>query len=41
MFVHVKTLRRAGIEQLLPGQTVRVRVGQGPKGPQVADIEIV
>ena len=41
VFVHVKTLRRAGIEQLLPGQTVRVRVGQGPKGPQVADIEIV
>ena len=40
VFVHVKTLRRAGIEQLLPGRTVRVRIGQGPKGPQVADIEI-
>ena len=41
VFVHVKTLRRAGIEQLLPGQAVRVRIGQGPKGPQVAEIEIV
>ena len=41
IFVHVKTLRRVGIEQLLPGQGVRVRIGQGPKGPQVAEIEIV
>ena len=41
IFVHVKTLRRSGIEQLLPGQIVRVRIGKGPKGPQVADIEIV
>ena len=40
LFVHIKTLRRVGIEQLMPGQEVRVRVGQGPKGPQVADIEI-
>ena len=40
VFVHIKTLRRVGIEQLLPGQTVRVRVGQGPKGPQVAEIEV-
>lgn len=40
VFVHIKTLRRVGLEQLLPGQTVRVRVGQGPKGPQVADIEV-
>jgi CspA family cold shock protein len=41
VFVHIKTLRRVGIEQLLPGQSVRVRVGQGPKGPQVAEIELV
>ncbi|MEE9269241.1 MAG: cold-shock protein [Candidatus Krumholzibacteria bacterium] len=40
VFVHIKTLRRVGIEQLLPGQTVRVRVGRGPKGPQVAEIEV-
>jgi len=40
VFVHIKTLRRVGIEQLLPGQQVRVRIGQGPKGPQVAEIEV-
>lgn len=40
VFVHIKTLRRVGIEQLLPGQSVRVRIGQGPKGPQVAEIEL-
>lgn len=39
VFVHVKTLRRAQIEMLLPGETVRVRIGSGPKGPQVACIE--
>ena len=27
VFVHIKTLRRVGIEQLLPGQQVRVRAG--------------
>ena len=41
VFVHIKTLRRVGIEQLLPGQSVKVRTGQGPKGPQVAEIELI
>ncbi len=40
VFVHVKTLRRAQIKVLIPGQTVRIRVGTGPKGPQVAIIEL-
>ena len=40
VFVHIKALRRVGIEELLPGQALRVRVGQGSKGPQVADIKI-
>ena len=39
IFVHIKTLRRVGIEVLRPGQEVRIRVGQGPKGPQVAEID--
>ena len=39
VFIHVKTLRRAQIEMLLPGETVRVRIGSGPKGPQVACLE--
>lgn len=41
VFVHVKALRRVGIEELMPGQALRVRVGNGPKGPQVADIELI
>ncbi|WP_439814378.1 cold-shock protein [Zavarzinia sp. CC-PAN008] len=38
IFVHMETLRRAGMGEVSPGQAVRVRVGDGPKGPQVADI---
>ena len=41
VFVHVKTLRYVGLEELMPGQAVRVRVGDGPKGPQVAEIELL
>jgi CspA family cold shock protein len=41
IFVHIKTLRRLGVSDLKAGQAVLVRVGQGPKGPQVADIETV
>ena len=39
IFVHMETLRRIGISQLTRGQAVRVRIGQGAKGPQVAEIE--
>lgn len=39
IFIHMETLRRVGISQLMRGQAVRVRIGQGPKGPQVAEIE--
>ncbi len=39
IFVHIKTLRRIGLEVLVPGQEVRIRVADGPKGPQVAEIE--
>ena len=39
IFVHIKTLRRVGIDGLQAGQPVRVRIGQGPKGPQAAEIE--
>lgn len=41
VFIHVKALRRVGIEELLPGQPLRVRVARGPKGPQVAEIQLV
>ena len=40
VFIHVKTLRRAQIKVLIPGQIVKVRIGKGPKGPQVAVIEL-
>lgn len=39
IFIHIKTLRRVGIDGLQAGQQVRVRIGQGPKGPQAAEIE--
>jgi CspA family cold shock protein len=41
IFIHVAVLRRQGLSDLLPGQTVHVRVGQGPKGPQAAEIQLV
>lgn len=40
IFVHMEVLRREGINELQPGQSVRVRIGQGPKGPQVAEIRV-
>lgn len=38
VFIHMQTLRRSGISVLDRGQLVRVRIGQSPKGPQVAEI---
>ena len=40
VFIHIRTLRRYGITDLQSGQTVRVRTGKGPKGPQVAEIDV-
>ena len=39
IFVHVETLRRCGLEDLLPGETVSVRFAEGPKGLVVAEIQ--
>jgi CspA family cold shock protein len=38
IFVHVETLRRCGLDDLLPGETVSVRFAEGPKGLVVAEI---
>ncbi len=38
IFVHMETLRRYGIAELRPGQTVLVRYGPGPKGLMAAEI---
>ena len=40
IFVHIETLRRSGLEDLLPGEDVLVRFAEGPKGLVVAEIEI-
>lgn len=39
IFVHIETLRRAGLDDLQPGDAVLVRFAEGPKGLVVADIE--
>lgn len=41
IFVHMETLRRSGIRELIPGQRVRVQVGPGPKGELAADIRLL
>lgn len=40
VFVHMVTLRRAGLSGLVTGQSVQVRLVQGPKGLQATDIRI-
>jgi len=39
IFVHIETLRRAGMDDLQPGEDVLVRFAEGPKGLVVAEIE--
>lgn len=38
IFVHMETLRKFGLAELRPGQTVLVRFGKGPKGLMAAEI---
>jgi CspA family cold shock protein len=38
IFIHMETLRRYGIAELRPGQTVLVRFGPGPKGMMAAEV---
>ena len=40
IFIHMVTLRRAGLSGLVTGQTVEVRVAEGPKGRQATDIRL-
>jgi CspA family cold shock protein len=39
IFIHMETLRRYGIAELRPGQTVLVRFGPGPKGLMAAEVQ--
>lgn len=40
IFIHIETLRRAGLTDLEPTQEVRVRIGTGERGPLVAQIAL-
>jgi CspA family cold shock protein len=40
VFVHMETLRRYGIAELIPGSIVYVRYGPGPKGLMAAEIRV-
>ena len=37
-FLHVSVVERNGGSSVLPGATLEVRAGPGPKGPQVTEI---
>ena len=39
IFVHMETLRRAGIETVEPDQPLRARVVEGRKGPLAVAVE--
>ena len=39
IFIHIETLRKAGVEDLQPGDDVMVRFAEGPKGLIVAEME--
>jgi cold shock protein len=41
IFVHMETLRRYGITELKPGQSVLVRYGDGSKGQMAAEVRLV
>lgn len=40
IFVHMEVMRRYGIAELRPDQTVYVRFGEGPKGLMAAEIKL-
>ena len=41
IFVHMVTLRHAGLSSLITGQVVEVRVADGPKGRQATELRVV
>lgn len=40
IFIHIETLRRCGVDDLVPGDEVSVRFAEGPKGLVVAEIAL-
>lgn len=41
IFVHMETVRRAGLAELEPGQALRARIADGQKGPLAVALEAV
>jgi len=41
VFIHVTALRRAGLEELQPGQPVRMQVAQARRGREAASIQLL
>jgi CspA family cold shock protein len=39
IFVHMETVRRGGLNDLLPEQTLRARIADGRKGPLAVEVE--
>jgi CspA family cold shock protein len=37
-FLHISALQQAGVDAVAPGTRLRVRVGQGQRGPQVTEV---
>jgi CspA family cold shock protein len=40
IFIHIEVLRRIGVDDLQPGDPVKVRLAEGPKGLVAAEIEL-
>lgn len=40
IFIHMETLRRYGVAELMTGQVVWVRFGEGPKGLMAAEVQL-
>ena len=40
VFVHITILRNAGVDSLMPGQTVRMKVVTARKGPEAVQVQI-
>ncbi|GEQ98451.1 hypothetical protein JCM17844_20880 [Iodidimonas gelatinilytica] len=38
VFIHMETLRKAGIDDIQPGQRVRIAIGKGERGPLASEI---
>jgi CspA family cold shock protein len=39
IFIHMETVRRGGLNDLIPEQPLSARIANGPKGPLVVDVQ--